>query len=622
MNTASLKVTAVYTDGTSQDVTEQASATPAQSGIVSVAGGVVTGTGYGTTSIDISYGGKSDTVHVLVKDLNSELTVKQITVDNSSVALDSGQTANFKVTAEYMDGHTEDVTRLSTYSNPAPGVADVANGIITAKGSGTTTVTVSYKGALGEAATAAISVTVNVPSIVAIEAETAADNTEDAYVTGVINGHTWTAVDGQTTKAMLFGPDTGFNMPGTDAATLATGSRLSYKINFKTSGTYQLWVLAKSVDFNSDSVHVGLDNEYKFTSNGIQNVSAGQFRWVNLSNGGTAVPGGAPLSITAGVHELNFWGREDGFVLDRIYLTTSTSGAEPVWPPAEAPEPIAELSADASVKPGSSFAVAVSLNNLEESVYAEDITLNYDDDVFQYVSASGATDHVQIVKEDKETAGKIRLVAANIGGISGAETAVLNLTFKVKDGVQNTTGTVAVTQAKLGVAPEGTVIAAALGSKTIAVGSSDVVIDKGALTAAIAKAQELYDGAVVGSLPGQYPQAAKDGLGEAISAAKAVNANASATQAQVDSATAALTDAIDHFTEAVIKEASADLNNDGVVNVGDLAMAAYHYGKDSASADWSTAKIADMNNDGKIDIVDLSFVASKIIEKQQKELNR
>ncbi|UJF31389.1 hypothetical protein [Paenibacillus hexagrammi] len=38
---------------------------------------------------------------MLVKDLNSELTVKQITVDKTSVALDAGQTATYKVTAEY-----------------------------------------------------------------------------------------------------------------------------------------------------------------------------------------------------------------------------------------------------------------------------------------------------------------------------------------------------------------------------------------------------------------------------------------------------------------------------------------------------------------------------------------
>nr|WP_164819694.1 dockerin type I domain-containing protein [Paenibacillus anseongense] len=56
------------------------------------------------------------------------------------------------------------------------------------------------------------------------------------------------------------------------------------------------------------------------------------------------------------------------------------------------------------------------------------------------------------------------------------------------------------------------------------------------------------------------------------------------------------------------------MNNDGSINVGDLAMVAYHYGKDSTSADWVTAKAADLNGDNKIDILDLAIVAVKILE--------
>jgi hypothetical protein len=613
-NKAALKVTAVYRDGTSEDVTEQAVAEPSQSGIVSIGDRAVTGVGYGSTSINVSYGGKSDVLHVLVKDLNSELTVKEIKIDNATIALDSGQTAAFKVTAEYVDGHTEDVTKTAVYTNPNPSVAEVANGKITAKEGGTTDVVVSFKGAFGDAVTAHISVTVNRPSIVAIEAETAAENTENAYVTGVISGHTWSLADGQSTKAMLFGPDTGFSMSGTDAATLATGSKLSYKIDFKTSGSYQLWVLAKSVDFNSDSIHVGLDNQYKFTSNGIQGVSGSQFKWVNLSNGGTAVPGGSAIAVTAGVHELNLWGREDGLIIDRIYLTTSTSTTEPVWPPAEPEAPSTELTADSLVKPGSSFTVALNLNHLEQSVYAQDITLEYDVSLFEYVNAEGASDNIKVVTEDKTVPGKVRLLAVNIGGLSGASTPALRLNFKVKDGVQNTTGSISVADAKLGIPPEGTVVQALTSSKTIAIGIIEVIIDKAALISAIAEAEALFDAAVVGTLPGQYPQAAKEALGSAIAAAKAVKDNASATQPQVNSAAAELSVEINTFKAKVIKEASSDLNNDGSVNVGDLAIVAYHYGKNATSADWSAAKLADMNGDNQIDIADLSHVASKLLK--------
>jgi hypothetical protein len=275
--------------------------------------------------------------------------------------------------------------------------------------------------------------------------------------------------------------------------------------------------------------------------------------------------------------------------------------------------PTAALSADNSVKPESSFTVAVNLNNLEQNVYAEDLILSYDSSIFEYVSAAGANSNIQIIEEDKAASGKVRLIAANIGGVSGASTKILNLTFKVKAGVQNTTGTIAATQAKLGVAPDGTMIEAALGSKSIAIGNIEVV-DNSALVAAISNGESLYDNAVVGTLPGQYPQGAKDAFGAAINAAKAVKDNQRATQSQVDSAVTALNSAVDTFKAAVMKQVSADLNKDGSIDVGDLAMVAYHYGKDSTGTDWATAKIADMNNDNKIDIMDLAYVASKLLE--------
>ncbi|MFC4965972.1 family 43 glycosylhydrolase [Paenibacillus sp. GCM10023248] len=473
---------------------------------------------------------------------------------------------------------------------------------------GKATVTVSREGLQS----AVYTINFNTPAFVAIEAEAAAENSANAYVHGVANGHTWTLVDGQSTKAMLFGPDDGTSVtPGTDAASLAAGSSLNYKINIPTAGSYNVWLLAKSHSFQTDSIHVGLDNQYKFTSNGIQSVSNSQFRWMNLSNGGTAVTGGTTLNITAGEHELNLWGRESGLIIDRIYLTTSNSTTDPVWPAVEPKVPTAAITADNSVKPGSSFTVAVNLNNLTQTAYAQDMTFSYDPNVFDYVSAAGSNENIVIAGEDQVTAGTVRLIAANIGGVTGGSTPIMNLAFKVKSGVHDTSGTIAVTQAKLA-GPDGTVVQAAISSKSISIGSVEVVVDKTALTAAISNAQSLFDTAVVGTQPGQYPQSAKDALGAAIQAAKAVNDNASAAQSQVDSAAAALGSAVDIFKAAVIK--SADMNNDGSINVGDLAMVAYHYGKDSTSADWAIAKAADLNGDNKIDILDLALVASKILE--------
>lgn len=63
----------------------------------------------------------------------------------------------------------------------------------------------------------------------------------------------------------------------------------------------------------------------------------------------------------------------------------------------------------------------------------------------------------------------------------------------------------------------------------------------------------------------------------------------------------------------VIAGISGDLNHDNKVTIGDLAIMAAHYGKNTNSPDWEQVKQSDLNGDGKIDIEDLAALARKII---------
>lgn len=56
-----------------------------------------------------------------------------------------------------------------------------------------------------------------------------------------------------------------------------------------------------------------------------------------------------------------------------------------------------------------------------------------------------------------------------------------------------------------------------------------------------------------------------------------------------------------------------DINGDGKVSIGDLAIVATHYGKDLSSPDWEYVKRADLNKDGRIDIMDLAQLATQIV---------
>lgn len=59
---------------------------------------------------------------------------------------------------------------------------------------------------------------------------------------------------------------------------------------------------------------------------------------------------------------------------------------------------------------------------------------------------------------------------------------------------------------------------------------------------------------------------------------------------------------------------SPDVNGDGKVSIGDLSIAAAHYGKTKDSPDWQLAKRADVNGDGVIDIEDLAAIARALLK--------
>ena len=159
-NMSNIVVMAIYTDGTSEDITAQATAIPDQDNVVTINNGQITGTGYSPVKISVDYKGKSDVINLIVKDLVSEQTVKELTADIDNVTLITGSTLSFTITATYVDGHTEDVTQNATYTNSHPEIADVTKGSITAISKGTTNVTVSFKGEKGKAETVQINIDV------------------------------------------------------------------------------------------------------------------------------------------------------------------------------------------------------------------------------------------------------------------------------------------------------------------------------------------------------------------------------------------------------------------------------------------------------------------------------
>ncbi|MHA0857444.1 discoidin domain-containing protein [Paenibacillus sp. CMAA1364] len=67
------------------------------------------------------------------------------------------------------------------------------------------------------------------------------------------------------------------------------------------------------------------------------------------------------------------------------------------------------------------------------------------------------------------------------------------------------------------------------------------------------------------------------------------------------------------ITDIPVVTIPGDVNLDGKVSIGDLALIAVAYGKNSTDPDWNKYRILDVNKDNQINIEDLAFVASKIL---------
>lgn len=162
-NTAQMKVMAIYSDGSAEDVTSQAEITADEKDIVTVADGKVTANGYGVKAdinLTVRYGGKENILNLLIKSLDAELTVKRLRLDSTSVTLNSGKSLGFTVQAEYEDGHIEDVTELASYLSSDEEIANAEAGVLEAKKVGIATISIDYQGAMGAPVTESLLVMV------------------------------------------------------------------------------------------------------------------------------------------------------------------------------------------------------------------------------------------------------------------------------------------------------------------------------------------------------------------------------------------------------------------------------------------------------------------------------
>lgn len=270
------------------------------------------------------------------------------------------------------------------------------------------------------------------------------------------------------------------------------------------------------------------------------------------------------------------------------------------------------LAGPSSVTAGQTFDITYRVSGVTESVYAQDVTFTYDPEQMEFVSADSLLDDLKIVAMSDVTKnpGKVRILAAIVGGDRKAIGDLLALHMRAKSSSSSsvpatlTLSDVVFADGK-GVEKN---IAGTVYSVQIA-----APLNKEALIALIADAQAQHDAAVEGTHAGQYPVGAKAVLQAAIDKAQTVVNDGSVTQQQLEQATTELTSALQAFKNSVNLAMPGDMNGDDRISIGDLAVVAAYYGKTSADPNWNLYKKADINNDGVIDILDLAALARLIL---------
>ncbi|WP_314584695.1 beta-N-acetylglucosaminidase domain-containing protein [Paenibacillus terrigena] len=413
---------------------------------------------------------------------------------------------------------------------------------------------------------------------------------------------------------------------------LGVGTSTPFPIT--TMGTYQTNTPAKMLDGNLNTYFwsnnspaindvIGVDlNEVRKVSNvqvlmsksgsvndyvhhGVLEYSVDGANWTQLATLEEKPEISVPLdNQKARFVRIRVTGTQEYWVIVREFIVTSTAIPK---------EPTAVLGGDDTVQGDKEFKLQLGVENVTQSVYAQDLAMNYDANVMEFVSAKSLEDGVNLLETGKDTPGKLRFILASEGpghAITG-DKQLLELTFKAKKVSQMTEGTISISNATLAdqVGAESNIAVSSL-----AIQVNPTPSDKTELNNLIRTVQAAYDAAVEGTQIGQYPAGSKAKLLTAIQAAQAVANNASATVDQVVAAIQALQQALDTFKASVITTKPGDVNGDGKVSIGDLAMVAAHYGKTSSSPDWEQVKKMDINGDNVIDIKDLAAIASKIIE--------
>ena len=159
-NTMTYHVTAIYSDGTEEDITSLSDVTYSTSGLCTATNGTITGLNYGKVNIGFSYNGETDSLPLIIENVEAERTVSSIEFSPSSLNLQIGQNTSFTCSVIYKDGHQQDISSIGVFKTDNANVIKLLGDSVISVGKGTANIIVSYKGVYGSLVTGTLPVTV------------------------------------------------------------------------------------------------------------------------------------------------------------------------------------------------------------------------------------------------------------------------------------------------------------------------------------------------------------------------------------------------------------------------------------------------------------------------------
>jgi len=267
---------------------------------------------------------------------------------------------------------------------------------------------------------------------------------------------------------------------------------------------------------------------------------------------------------------------------------------------------LAELDGTANAGPGDSVVFSLKVSGTPQDLLLKQMTLVFDPDELSFIAVDELPDRRTFAFE---TIGPGNIRIKIDGGQALNDGIWQSLLLKALPLAQAVTSSVEVRD----------LVVMDSGGEAVEVnGASTKVqlspVDGAALQALLEAARILYETSQEGNEIGHYAASSKALLLAAINLAETAGKTSDSDALKIEWET--LYAARQTFLNSVLTDellSSGDLNGDGGITVGDLAIAAAFLGKKEGDWDWSEFKKADLNDDGIVDLDDLIILARMII---------